>query len=144
MKFAYFSAALLTQQASAGKCPFGYDKPKEELAQTKQDGEILDHYKWPGELFTCPVESVPTTKSLTKEQYQNIAQTVIDQYEALPEGYSDNTNTRGSYAGCLVRLVGHDIMDFNRDKNVGGADGCIDLQDGDNLGLAHCIQRFNF
>ena len=57
---------------------------------------------------------------------------------------TDNSNVRGNYAGCLVRLVGHDFMDYRTNSsNVGGSDGCLNFQDGDNLGLKECIQNFS-
>lgn len=46
------------------------------------------------------------------------------------------------FAGCVVRLAGHDLMDFDGDApegQKGGADGCIDFRDPDNMGLADCV-----
>jgi hypothetical protein len=66
----------------------------------------------------------------------DIAQSIIKQFELLPDVSFDNVNIRGNYAGCLVRLVGHDFMDFRRnDENQGGSDGCVNFLDPDNLGL---------
>jgi hypothetical protein len=45
------------------------------------------------------------------------------------------------YAACLLRLEGHDLMDYRKFGKVesGGSDGCIDFEDGDNAGLQACI-----
>lgn len=46
-------------------------------------------------------------------------------------------------AGCLIRLAGHDLMDFRRHPDgrwTGGSDGCINFKDGDNKGLKSCIK----
>jgi hypothetical protein len=41
-----------------------------------------------------------------------------------------------------VRLVGHDFMDFRKDQESrGGADGCLDFSDPDNIGLETCLQN---
>lgn len=71
-----------------------------------------------------------------------------------------NRNDRASFAGCLVRLTGHDFMDFRYNRSgdatynekgvrgeltggsTGGADGCMSFEDGDNKGLAKCVQKF--
>merc|ERR1719433_2103416 len=37
------------------------------------------------------------------------------------------------FVGCVVRLAGHDLMDYQRDddENPGGSDGCLDFDDMD-------------
>ena len=58
----------------------------------------------------------------------------------MSDSVSPNSNTRGNYAGCLVRLVGHDFMDYRINSvNKGGSDGCLNFKDEDNLGLKECI-----
>ena len=50
----------------------------------------------------------------------------------------------------MLRLEGHDLMDFRRKKNkkgktinkgggTGGSDGCVNFEDGDNAGLPECL-----
>lgn len=53
-----------------------------------------------------------------------------------------------NYAACLLRLAGHDLMDFrrvkprhNNPKLSGGSDGCVNFDDADNAGLAKCLAR---
>ena len=45
-------------------------------------------------------------------------------------------------AGCIVRVAGHDFMDFrySSDSSTGGSDGCINFNDEDNAGLSQCLQ----
>ena len=50
----------------------------------------------------------------------------------------------------MLRLAGHDLMDFRRNTNkkgkimpkadgTGGSDGCVDFSDPDNTGLPSCL-----
>lgn len=43
-----------------------------------------------------------------------------------------------SLAACIIRLSGHDLMDFRNYSGVvtGGPDGCVNFNDPDNAGLA--------
>jgi hypothetical protein len=55
---------------------------------------------------------------------------------------------KSKFAGCVVRVAGHDFMDF-RYSNLdldgsptsGGSDGCINFKDDDNTGLSECLQN---
>jgi hypothetical protein len=44
-------------------------------------------------------------------------------------------------AACIIRLSGHDLMDFRNNSGVvtGGADGCVNFNDPDNAGLSNCL-----
>jgi hypothetical protein len=46
-----------------------------------------------------------------------------------------------SLAACIIRLSGHDLMDFRNYSGVapGGSDGCVNFNDPDNAGLAYCL-----
>jgi len=68
-----------------------------------------------------------------------VRQVVTNHFNTLSSTCNDDGCPRGDLAGCLVRLAGHDIMDFNPSLNNGGADGCIDFQDPDNAGLKGCM-----
>jgi len=52
-----------------------------------------------------------------------------------------NTTNKNTYAACLVRLAGHDFMDYRNNSGVetGGSDGCVNFNDADNKGLASCL-----
>jgi len=68
-----------------------------------------------------------------------IRDSVIKHYNSLGKECTKDGCPRGDLAGCLVRLVGHDIMDFDPSSGKGGADGCIDFEDHDNKGLQGCL-----
>lgn len=45
-----------------------------------------------------------------------------------------------------MRLAGHDLMDYRKvssTSSLGGSDGCINFNDGDNAGLLDCINENN-
>ena len=69
---------------------------------------------------------------------------MIDSYEGITDVVEDNRNDRSRFVGCLLRLAGHDFMDFrNDDENMGGADGCVSFEDADNKGLDTCLVQFD-
>ena len=58
------------------------------------------------------------------------------------------------YAACMLRLEGHDLMDFRRKRKkngkipnfgagTGGSDGCVNFEDPDNAGLPGCLAWTN-
>ena len=97
----------------------------------------------PTDILQCTSgKRAQTTKCMTREEYDEIANKVVDLYKSL-------TFTEGSdLAGCLVRFTGHDVMDYNPNPQPipdthlwtwGGNDGCVNFQDPDNKGLKDCI-----
>jgi len=97
---------------------------------------------YPAGLLTCNAgrEALQTSCSANLLRLNiEIRAAVKKHHAALSERCDDISCPRGDFAGCLVRLVGHDIMDFDREKNTGGADGCINFQDDDNKGLKGCM-----
>jgi len=72
------------------------------------------------------------TSEATFADYEVVVDAVNKLYDAA-EG------DQHSMAGCLARLAGHDFMDFrvggDGNGSRGGADGCIDFEDKDNVGL---------
>ena len=100
---------------------------------------------FPSDYFSCWGSAPIKTTFLTINDYQAIVNSVISQYEGLKDVAEDNTNPRGHYAACLVRLTGHDFMDFRVDSaNPGGQDGCMDFTDDPHLGVKECIKNMNF
>lgn len=53
-----------------------------------------------------------TLPDFSFDDYEGIAEQIIELYDAIPEEHSANTNPRADFAGCLIRLAGHDLMDF--------------------------------
>jgi hypothetical protein len=74
---------------------------------------------------------------MTHQDYQDTTDRVQDILDAF-------TGTdRADFAGCILRMAGHDLMDFDPNApagQAGGSDGCVDFNDGDNAGLASCLQ----
>jgi len=70
---------------------------------------------------------------------REIRNRVITHFHSLGTDCTEESCPRGDFAGCLVRLVGHDIMDFDPTMKTGGADGCINFEDADNNGLKGCL-----
>jgi hypothetical protein len=93
----------------------------------------------PSEIFLCPsfgiidekpISGIPKTLELTSKLYEEVVQEVNKAYEL--------SNDKSGFAGCLVRVAGHDFMDY-RKNGGGGSDGCINFNDEDNKGLSTCI-----
>lgn len=78
--------------------------------------------------------------------YERVVESVNELYDDLA-----SSSLQSGFAGCIVRLAGHDFMDFryqldpNNTKrttgSTGGSDGCINFNDPDNRGLAKCISE---
>ena len=142
------SAAFLSQ-TKAGKCPFGFDsEPKPTNLTVKSSHPVVQNTpNYPSDIFTCTAgtagKAIATTTSsaMTMTNYKNIVSDVIAKYEAVSSTVSDNNNPRAKFAGCIVRTVGHDFMDFRNNNGVasGGADGCMAFSDADNTGLPTCL-----
>ena len=142
------SAAFMSK-AKAGKCPFGFDNETEQsnLTSTHDHPRVLSTAAYPAEIFTCTAASsgqgiaTTTTAASTEANYKAIVSAVIAKYEAVSDVVADNSNPRAKFAGCIVRTVGHDFMDYRVTDGVasGGADGCMAFADADNTGLPTCL-----
>jgi len=111
------TTALLTV-AEAGKCPFGYGSSEQTDADIDEVTDSLitvksraDLAKWPSDILQCPSDKteVLTTKEFSSDDYESLVKEIIVVMDALPE-----TKDKTAFAGCLVRLEGHDLMDFRR------------------------------
>ena len=129
---------------SAGGCPFGFDKPGNNLAQQKSKSsrnsrttttEPVAEVEVP-ESVTEPVvvvseeeedatveatfvshlfdlsSAAATTTALTVAQYEAIWEDINAIYESISAVNADNSSPRGAFVGCLLRLEGHDFMDY--------------------------------
>ena len=132
------ASALVGAVKVKSKCPFGYTSSRktdeEELVQVK------DTAMYPSDVLVCPADKtkVLITKEMTKATYEEIALQIIDSQIA--------SNDKTKYAACLLRLAGHDLMDYRQKwksgastKVSGGSDGCINFEDSDNVGLPSCL-----
>lgn len=63
--------------------------------------------------------------------YTAIAEDVIAVYDAKDD------DSKKNMAACILRLAGHDFMDYRYIDGVasGGSDGCVNFNDADNAGL---------
>ena len=61
----------------------------------------------------------------------------------LYDNYRNVTKSR-MMAACVIRLAGHDALDYYTDggrNTYGGSDGCLDLNNTINEGLVECINN---
>merc|ERR1719277_2471533 len=99
---------------------------------------------FPAELLTCQ-SGQPALKTTCKDAdamktlSRTLRDEVIGHYNHLDDQCDEQACPKGDLAGCLVRLAGHDLMDFDPIKGSGGSDGCIDFADPDNNGLKGCL-----
>jgi len=78
------------------------------------------------------------TTAFSGDLYSAISLEVFAQYN----GAADQV----AYAACIVRLAGHDFMDYRVDAAgvaTGGSDGCVNFNDPDNAGLEACLLSTN-
>jgi len=85
---------------------------------------------------------VLTTASMTFADYDAIVAAVQVSYNGLSQTCNATYCPQADWAGCVLRLAGHDFMDYK--DGEGGSDGCIDLHDADNNGLAECLHEGEF
>lgn len=92
---------------------------------------------FPAELMGCD-SPVVQTKCMSKKQYQDVFAGVAGLVAAKPEG---------DFAACVLRAVGHDMLDFDEaggksgTPERGGVDACLDLRAAGNRGLAECFTQ---
>ena len=102
---------------------------------------LQERIQFPSQLFTCSKETKTlktNTAVFTTDMYSQIVLEIFELYNSL--------HTQAEFAACLVRLAGHDFMDFRRRADgttTGGSDGCINFDDPDNSGLQECLQATN-
>lgn len=70
--------------------------------------------------------------------YDQIAETILHKYHEVSNDCTSASCPKGDIAGCVVRLVGHDFMDFSGGAG-GGSDACLNFTDPDNAGLKGCL-----
>jgi len=103
--------------------------------------------QYPADILTCKSDKkvLKTAPDFSYDEYEAVAESVNELYE--------DTDQKADFAGCLVRLAGHDFMDFRYTYETkkdgkkrwapsaknGGSDGCINFADKDNKGLVECI-----
>mmetsp|Transcript_11139 Transcript_11139/g.31325 ORF Transcript_11139/g.31325 Transcript_11139/m.31325 type:complete len:385 (+) Transcript_11139:68-1222(+) len=91
----------------------------------------------PSELMTCPGGAIPTTLNMTEETYEAVAASVVDLLLSLDAACDASSCQQADWAGCVLRMAGHDFMDFK--DGQGGSDACTDMTHLDNTGLLECL-----
>lgn len=93
--------------------------------------------------MACDGTQKLTTELMSYNQYDKIVAAVQEQFSRLPTTCNATYCPQADWAGCVLRMAGHDFMDYVKGSG-GGSDGCIDFSDGDNAGLAPCLYAGEF
>lgn len=96
----------------------------------------------PQSVMTCEAgEAVMQTPTMTRDGYQRIVVKFWAEMDLLKKGEDRATkDTRlAHFGGCVLRMCGHDFMDFI--DGVGGNDACTDMDEPDNAGLMACLRE---
>lgn len=93
----------------------------------------------PSEVMTCAGGAVLTTKTMTEDKYDAVAESVVALLKSLSPTCDTSNCEQADWAGCVLRMAGHDFMDFKDGK--GGSDGCTDMSHADNKGLPECLSE---
>lgn len=79
---------------------------------------------------------------MSEADYDNIYKSIENLYNTLPTTCNATFCPQADWAGCVLRMAGHDFMDYK--DGEGGSDGCVDMEDVDNAGLAECLYQGEF
>ncbi|CAE7355462.1 unnamed protein product, partial [Symbiodinium necroappetens] len=110
------------------------------LQQSSRRGQLQSTVQvnaTPSELMPCLGGAVLTTACMTAAQYDDVVSAVRGHLESLPAICTATDCPQADWAGCVLRMAGHDFMDFANGQ--GGADACTDMTDADNGGLPACL-----
>mmetsp|Transcript_11814 Transcript_11814/g.27533 ORF Transcript_11814/g.27533 Transcript_11814/m.27533 type:complete len:741 (+) Transcript_11814:74-2296(+) len=113
------------------------DTPFKKITELAQ-GRRGDRTGFPP--LQCPGTPVTMTASLGCREFQLAWDRVGKEYDSIETACNDRRCRRADFAGCILRMAGHDFMDYWNDT-IGGSDGCIDLYDPDNIGLEDCLHE---
>jgi len=117
------------------------DAPLLQVAVKQHD---VDMFTPPQDLMgDCGGELVLTTPCMTGDMYDEVVNAVGGiLFDELDQACSPDHCQVADWAGCVLRMCGHDFMDFHDGK--GGADGCTDMNEPDNAGLEACLASGEF
>merc|ERR1719223_1135296 len=89
---------------------------------------------------TAPAE---TTKCMTTTDYLEVVKEITEVLTELGDhGCTAQDCKQADWAGCVLRMAGHDFMDFA--DGFGGSDGCTNMLEPDNAGLDPCLASGEF
>lgn len=91
----------------------------------------------------CDVEPIKKTRCMTTQTYNKIITDIEEIVDDLASHGCTKTHCpQADWTGCVLRMAGHDFMDF--DGTRGGSDACTDMDAGDNKGLLPCLAHGEF
>ena len=104
----------------------GHEMKCPALTKVTEPSSSMPEY--PHGLMTenCP-DAVLTTQCMTNATYLSIVKSITDMHSKLSDTCTASDCQKADWAGCVLRMAGHDFMDFDAQTNEGGADGCTDL-----------------
>lgn len=149
-----FAVLALIGAVKAKTCPFGHggQGSADGLAQADSHSAVKavahakakSDYDYSSELFAVTSKTcvAKTVSSFGLSNYEAIVSNINGIYEATDATVEANNNPRAELAGCILRMAGHDFMDYRTDTGLGGSDGCINFHDEDNEGIVSCVQNF--
>jgi len=120
----------------------GGEFPKVPAATCRKKSTETDTKTTPHELMTtrCP-RPVLETQCMTAQQYENIVARVKRAANSLNERCDAASCEKADWFGCILRMAGHDFMDFDPSETEGksGSNACTDMTHPDNTGLKTCL-----
>lgn len=127
----------------------GGDAPKVDCS-TGTDS--LDVQEFPSELMAktfggvrrCSKDPPLVTKCMSVGQYTKIGRRVNQALRRLGDRCTARRCKQADWAGCVLRMAGHDFMDYDPETKLGGSDACTDMNNPDNRGLAQCLTKGEF
>jgi len=97
---------------------------------------------YPFDIMPCGGSAVMQTQTMTVVDYQNVAKAIETQMASLDDSCDIEVCPQAEYAGCVLRMAGHDFMDYDPKQETSGdtgSNGCQDLAHPDNKGLEQCL-----
>lgn len=99
----------------------------------------------PQALMDCPAgEPIVTTQCMNPDDYAAIEDSIRQIMGVLGDHCGAEECPQADWAGCVLRMAGHDFMDFDPASGRGGSDACTDMEDPDNKGLQECLAHGEF
>jgi hypothetical protein len=99
----------------------------------------------PQDLMDCPAgPPKATTECMSTSDYTAIENNIRQIMNLLGDQCDAEHCPQADWAGCVLRMAGHDFMDFDPSSGRGGSDACTNMEDPDNKGLEPCLSRGEF
>jgi len=93
----------------------------------------------------CKCKKTPSkTQRMSFEDYDDIGKEIDKVMNRLGDACTAESCKQADWGGCVLRMAGHDFMDYDPDKDFGGSDACTDMNNPDNRGLIKCLVQGEF